>query len=202
MKNLFFTLSCFLFLNTFCFCQDILILKNGDEKNVKILEVSDTEVKYKKSDSSSVIYSKKKENIFMIKYHDGTKEVMTLQDSLKTKSVLKTPLVNSFDDCLQGTQDAKTNYTPPFMVGFGSFITAALFPIVGLIPTIACASTKPNPDSYNMPISKRNTEEYVSCYAKQAKRKKQGAAWLGWSLGTVCSTTILLIYNSLPASQK
>ncbi len=78
MKNLFFTLSCFLFLNTFCFCQDILILKNGDEKNVKILEVSDTEVKYKKSDSSSVIYSKKKENIFMIKYHDGTKEERVL----------------------------------------------------------------------------------------------------------------------------
>ncbi len=61
-------------LNTDC---DIIILKNGQEILAKVLEVGQTEIKYKNCDNQSgPTFLKNNSEIFMIKYPNGTSTVM------------------------------------------------------------------------------------------------------------------------------
>jgi len=64
--------------------QDNITLKNGDELKVKVIEVNETEIKYKSFDNqegpSRIIY---KSEVFLIKYQNGTKDVFN-EESVKT----------------------------------------------------------------------------------------------------------------------
>lgn len=76
MKKLFPSLLLLTSFNLHLFCQDILVLKSGDELKVKVTEVLPNVVKYKKWDNQDgPAYSEEKANIFMIKYKNGTKDV-------------------------------------------------------------------------------------------------------------------------------
>ena len=58
--------------------QDIIILKNTEEISSRIIEITDTHVKYKKySNLDGPIYNIIKTDVFMIKYENGEKEVFT-----------------------------------------------------------------------------------------------------------------------------
>jgi hypothetical protein len=60
--------------------QDILVRKSGEVENVKVLEVSPTEIKYKKSNNEEgPIFIEKRSNIYSIKYING--EVQTFYDN-------------------------------------------------------------------------------------------------------------------------
>lgn len=75
MKKLLLTLSamCSFFL---CQAQDVLIKKNGDELQVKVEEITPTQIKYKRFDNlEGPLISVSKTTVFMIRYENGTKEV-------------------------------------------------------------------------------------------------------------------------------
>lgn len=56
-------------------CGDKLILKTGDEFLVKILEVSDEQIKYKRCDNiNGPVYSISTSKVYMIEYANGVKE--------------------------------------------------------------------------------------------------------------------------------
>ncbi|MCX6198536.1 MAG: hypothetical protein NTY88_04850 [Bacteroidetes bacterium] len=65
-----------------CFSQDIITLKNGDELKGKIIKVGTTEIEYRK-DTASPVYAIKKSEVFMIKYENGSKEVVTTMERKK-----------------------------------------------------------------------------------------------------------------------
>lgn len=100
---------------SFVFCitlnaQDKILLKNGEELNAKVIEITETEVKFKKFDNltgpTRVIY---KSEIFSIKYENGTKDVFNnsikVELSKPTESAYvisefnktKSPANNEFD---------------------------------------------------------------------------------------------------------
>ena len=55
---------------------DIITFKDGSEKEVKVIEVSQSEIKYKRcNDPSSPIYSVSKDNVFSLKYPNGEKDI-------------------------------------------------------------------------------------------------------------------------------
>lgn len=57
---------------------DLLVFKNGDELEIKIEEINETSIKYRKCvNLDGPIYSTEKSKIFMIKYGNGTKEMIT-----------------------------------------------------------------------------------------------------------------------------
>ncbi|MBF8963766.1 hypothetical protein I0P70_10940 [Pontibacter sp. FD36] len=76
MKNLLFTIiACLLYFTGQA--QDILIKRNGDELEVKVLEIDLEAVKYKRFDNlEGPIISIAKADVFMIKYENGTKVTM------------------------------------------------------------------------------------------------------------------------------
>lgn len=68
------------------FSQDLITLKNGDEIESKVTEVGDKEIKYKKySNINGPTYSINKEEVFMIKYENGEKDIFN-DLSLKKQS--------------------------------------------------------------------------------------------------------------------
>ena len=61
---------------------DRIVLKNGDESMVKVLEIAPNDVKYKKCDSpDGPLYVVKKADVFMIQYANGTKEVFKTEST-------------------------------------------------------------------------------------------------------------------------
>ncbi|MEJ8757389.1 hypothetical protein WG947_10300 [Pontibacter sp. H259] len=67
-----------LFVVLACQAQDILVKRNGDELQVKVQEITLTEVKYKRFDYlEGPLISILKSEVFMIKYENGTKTVLT-----------------------------------------------------------------------------------------------------------------------------
>lgn len=60
------------------FAQDVIVKRNGDEVKVRVLEVNTDNIKYKNFDNQSgPLYTILKSEIFMIKYENGMKEVIT-----------------------------------------------------------------------------------------------------------------------------
>lgn len=69
--------------------QDVIVKRNGEELQCKILEVSKKEVKYKRwTNQEGPAFAEKKSDIFMIKYENGEKEVVAYESP-----VLETPVV-------------------------------------------------------------------------------------------------------------
>ena len=64
--------------------QDILVYKNGEVENVKVLEVSPTEIKYKKSNNlDGPVFIENRSNLFSVKYQNG--EVQTFGEKNKSE---------------------------------------------------------------------------------------------------------------------
>ena len=58
------------------FSQDVLTKKSGDDIKAKVLEVTTTEVKYKKFDNlNGPVFSILKSELLIIRYENGSKDV-------------------------------------------------------------------------------------------------------------------------------
>lgn len=74
MKRVLFTLLALVSLSAFA--QDIIICRNGDEIQSKVLKISKTDVEYKKwTNQDGPAYTIEKAEVFMIKYQNGDKDV-------------------------------------------------------------------------------------------------------------------------------
>lgn len=105
---------------------DEIILKNGDELRVKVVEIAETIIKYRRCDNlNGPIYNILKSDVFLIKYPNGTRDVFVENNNEKNASS-------------QGSPEEKR---PKKGSGLGttSFIFA-LFGTIALIITIASAN--------------------------------------------------------------
>ncbi|MDP3557235.1 MAG: hypothetical protein Q8T03_07660 [Bacteroidota bacterium] len=74
------TLGLFLFFCTSSNAQDILTYKNGDEIEVKVIEINDNEIKFKKTGNlEGPTRVALKSEIFSVKYENGTKDVFNVE---------------------------------------------------------------------------------------------------------------------------
>lgn len=86
-------------------CGDILTLKNGDEYVVKVLEITEKEIKYKRCDNiNGPVYSISKSKIYIIRYANGVSEhIETTEPDKKLKQSATT----------NSTTDNKNKTHPP-----------------------------------------------------------------------------------------
>ena len=76
MKKIFFTILTVIFIMSTCYAQDIITKKTGAEIKTKILEVGQSEIKYKKTDNlDGPTYTILKSDVIMIIYENGTNDV-------------------------------------------------------------------------------------------------------------------------------
>ena len=87
--SIFFTLFFIIFIGK-TYSQDIIVKKNGDEIKVKVIEITKTFVKYKKhSNLTGPIYNIEKNDIFMIKYQNGEKDIFETTKTYQIKDTMK-----------------------------------------------------------------------------------------------------------------
>ncbi len=66
-------------------CRDKILLKSGDDYFVKVIEVTDNEIKYRRCDNlNGPLYSISKSKVYMIEYANGVKEHI-IQDDIYIK---------------------------------------------------------------------------------------------------------------------
>lgn len=86
MKKLVLLLSVVLISISQSFAQDRLFFLSGDETDVKITEVTSSEVKYKRMDNlEGPTFSTLKSELFMIKYANGQKEMIAAAEKETTQ---------------------------------------------------------------------------------------------------------------------
>jgi hypothetical protein len=66
--------------------QDVITKRNGDDIEAKVLEVLDSEIKYKKFNFlDGPTYTEKKSEILLIRYENGSKDIFTENDTETAK---------------------------------------------------------------------------------------------------------------------
>ena len=150
--------------------QDIITKKNGNNVvtiEAKIIEISSSEIKYKKFDfQDGPTYTELKANILMIRYENGLKEVF---DNPVVTSPMNTKIYNN------GVEDARDSYIGANS-GAGWVCATAILtsPLVALIPALICSSTEPNDFNLNYPDSDlMRNRDYAYDYKNEAHKIKK-----------------------------
>jgi len=114
---------------------DNIILRNGDEIKAKVIEITETSVKYRKCDNlNGPLYSQSKSAIFMVQYVNGTKDVFNEeQDTVKDEKENKNVSTSS-DSTNKQDEDKSKRTTDKVSINSLVFsLLGVLFLIVGVI---------------------------------------------------------------------
>ena len=190
MKKLRLSIAVTFLTTTFCFSQDVITLKTGEDISAKIVEVGLTDIKYKKFDNiDGPSFTILKSDVLMTRYKNGTKDVYNLD----TKSGKD----NSSNEemTLKGTKDAATYYkgqnSGKVWTGVTSVLTSPLF---GLIPAVACSSAEPDQDNLNFKDAElmKNTA-YNVAYNEKAHKIKKNKIWKSYGIGSGIWLLLILL---------
>jgi len=139
--------------------QDLMIFKNGDEKEVKILKISSSEITYKKwSNLKGPEYTMDISEIFMVKYKNGDKDIFnniekTSSQNLKSNNSnnkIKLPAGSSIQlyflesissKDLQAGQAIRLAVKNPIQTRDGKIIVNANTGVIGTITDVTAAKT-------------------------------------------------------------
>jgi len=171
-----------IFTLTLCYSQDVITTRSGESIQARVLEVGQTEIKYKKFDNpEGPVYWILKSVVLMVKYENGTVDVFKVEKKNTDSSAVVSLTENLF---MKGQVDATKYYTKYKGAGTGTLIASLVSPLIGLIPAIACSSTKPREIKLDYPNSAlmKNPDYYLG-YTQKAKKIKQGKVWLNWGIG-------------------
>lgn len=185
------SITCFVatfFVVNLLFSQDVLTKKTGDDIKAKVLEVTTTEVKYKKFDNlNGPVFSILKSELLLIRYENGSKDVFN--DSKKVEE----KVISGKDFYQEGQSDANRFYRG--YKGAGNTVLATsllLSPLVGLIPAAICASADPQDENLDYPSSDlMKNSEYANGYRNRAKKIKQKKVWT--NLGVAFGINLVLV---------
>ena len=170
--------------------QDYIVKLNGDEIPARVLEITLDDVVYHHPDSAEALTSRiPKAAVFMIRFENGTKEVLT--QSMAEKDTATVRLLSPDQLYQLGTQDALQYYKGNGVMWGSAASTALLFPyglagavILGVVPP----DVHPNKVS---DIALLAYPEYVLGYEKQAKKKRRRKALAGAGIGSAVAITVI-----------
>ena len=181
MKKLRLSIAVTFLTTAFCFSQDVITLKTGEDISAKIVEVGLTDIKYKKFDNiDGPSFTILKSDVLMTRYKNGTKDVYNLEKKSGKENS------NNEDMALQGTKDAATYYkgqnSGKVWTGVTSVLTS---PLLGLIPAVACSSAEPDQENLNFKDAElmKNTA-YNVAYNEKAHKIKKNKIWKSYGIGS------------------
>jgi len=120
--------------------QDVIVFKTGEELKAKIAEVGLADIKYKKADNpNGPTYTTLKNEVFMIKYENGTKDVFTAPSFTAPQAQVEKTL---------DYESYRRLYRKKLAGGIVMTAIGAPMIIPGLALTIAGFSYMNNPDPY------------------------------------------------------
>lgn len=117
---------------------DNIILKNGEEIKAKVIEITQDEIKYKKCDNlNGPIYSIKKVEVLIIKYFNGTKDIINISENNSIPKNIKQDgkRIESFSYASYFTSLLGAIIAFSFSIGLGILLclAAIVLGVIGLI---------------------------------------------------------------------
>ena len=180
---------------TVCLSQDIITTKTGEDILAKISEIGPTEIKYKKYDNlDGPMYTMLKSEVLMIRYENGTNDVFKEEQASNAGRPLNSSNTNLYE---QGQQDAETFYHGYKGAGTGTLMVSLLSPLVGLIPAIACANTRPKDQNLMYPDADlmKNTN-YYNGYMQKSRKVKSKKVWKNWFIALGVNFVVAIALQS------
>ena len=181
MKKLIILFITLISISNFSYAQDVLTKRSGDDIISKILEVTTTEVKYKKFDNlNGPTFTILKSDLLMIRYENGTKDVFNSEKKLDVSTI------TTKDFFQEGQNDANIYYKGYKASGTTAFLASLLItPIVGLIPAAICAGADPQDENLGYPSRDlMQNKDYSNGYKQKAKKIKQQKVWKNLLIGS------------------
>lgn len=160
--------------------QDVIVKKSGAEIKTKVLEITDSHIKYRLFSSlNGPIYNVKKSDVSKIRYEEGRTE------EFQGESI--------GDMYSRGANDAARFYFAYREAGNGTLATSIfLTPLIALIPAIAASTTMPSDYRLNCPYPElMNNPEYARGYREKAKSIKSSRVWVNWFAGLLTSAVLV-----------
>ncbi|KIC92640.1 hypothetical protein OI18_21930 [Flavihumibacter solisilvae] len=185
-----------LFSVSVCFSQDTITKRSGEDMRVKVLEVNQSDIKYKKYDNlEGPTFSLLKSEIVMIRYSNGTRDMFI--DEPKNVELKPYDKYSREDLYHLGQSDASKHYKGYKGAGGGTLITGLVSPLLGLIPAITCSTTTPKDSNLNYPSAElMNKPDYFNGYTKKAKSIKSGKVWKNWGIAFGVNLVAVLVLTA------
>ena len=189
----------FMVITTVAVGQDRIILINGDKVSAYVTEVRLQEVAYKKADNpEGPLYIIPKQQIYMIQYANGTKEVFSFEMNAPSESenyMVSQPARPSENLYLKGKTDAGMFYNKRGSM-WGTFGATIVFAPVGLATGIVLGVVPPKIEDTVPNYQLLEMPEYKKGYVKKAKGKKWGAVAMGFGLGIATNIIVYSLINN------
>ena len=194
IKKLSFLLLLMALSTNLSFAQDLITKKSGEDVKAKVIEVTTTEIRYKKAENiNGPLFTILKGEVFSIKYENGTKDIFTDVQSTSEKNI---SLENDMD--LKGREDAINNYKGGDSGAVWTGVTTVLFsPLIGVIPAAVCSSSEPEEGNLmvkNPELMKNST--YNKAYKAQAHKTKKKKLWTNFGIGSAAWLVLVLLLGS------
>ncbi|WP_303309958.1 hypothetical protein [Hymenobacter sp. BT730] len=176
--------------------QDVILRTSGEEVPAKVVRITPDQVVYMTGTDTLQMPAA---DVFLIRYANGTKEVLTKQTSTTTALALTPAQAEQL-----GRTDARQLFKAKgaFWGTFAAtFVTASAYGVGGIATGAAIAATPPRAKNLipSRPELLQNPD-YVRGYQKQAQNKKLGKAAAGFGVGAgaavVTATVAVLILFS------
>jgi hypothetical protein len=133
MKKVIFIFLASFSISQFCCSQDIITLNTGETILSRIVEIGQTEIKYKKFDNQNgPVYVSAKSDISEIKYENGTKDVF--KNGQKNSETVKVePVAEKISESRAVTATSPAPVTKSkFMMGFNAVLPTSTWPATAL----------------------------------------------------------------------
>ena len=187
--------------STVSYSQDYIILKNGQEIEAKIIKQNEQIVQYRiLNDLSGETKTISKEQILLIKYHDGTTIVISniKKDSTQviTEIETNTKIYNHTELKEIAIKDAKENYHPFIYSASSCCMITACSP-VGIPIAAWMAFTSPKVKDLNISEEYINNGVYCTYYTEEAHRMKRKNIIIGSTIGILINTAALILFFTI-----
>lgn len=132
MKKVTLILLATFFISKLCFSQDVITLRTGEQIRSKILEIGQTDIKYKKFDNQSgPVYVVVKSEVNNIVYENGTKDLFNTE-AIKTEAVKADQIQESELEAIGKATPQTNEGKSRFLIGFSGVFPTGIWPATAL----------------------------------------------------------------------
>lgn len=163
------------------YSQDVIVKTYQDSILAKVLEIGLTGITYKKYENpEGPSYVIPIADVSVIKYQNGTVDTFNLVQHLNSSTEFKPMDIELFK---KGQMDAARYYDGYRGAVTGTLLVSLLSPIVGLVPAIACSSTRPREINLNYPSAELfKKDDYRQGYKNKSFNIKSRKVWTNWTI--------------------
>lgn len=188
------TLIILLTISISMFAQDMILTTSNEDIKAKVIEITQSEVKYKKYDNiNGPLFTISKADVLFIRYENGTKDVFN-ESKVNVSQTAISSNSKEVNYTESGKNDSKQNYRGQNSgAGWTTAVTMLTSPLIGLIPAAICSSTEPQDRNLNANQELMKNEKYSQAYREEAKKTKKRSVWTGYGAGSAGWLLLLLL---------